>query len=76
VRVLSRHAPEHAVDLRDGSGLAAALDGVDVVVNAANAARRAGDARLPGVLGRGSGLQATISPSVFYDGFPPAAPEC
>jgi uncharacterized protein YbjT (DUF2867 family) len=28
VRVLSRHAPEHPVDLRDGSGLAAALDGV------------------------------------------------
>ena len=39
VRVLSRHAPEHAVDLRDGSGLAAALDGVDVVVNAANGKR-------------------------------------
>ena len=39
VRVLSRHAPEHAVDLRDGSGLAAALDGVDVVVNAANGDR-------------------------------------
>ena len=40
VRVLSRHAPEHAVDLRDGSGLAAALDGVDVVVNAANGKRK------------------------------------
>jgi uncharacterized protein YbjT (DUF2867 family) len=39
VRVLSRHAPEHAVDLRDGSGLTAALDGVDVVVNAANGNR-------------------------------------
>jgi uncharacterized protein YbjT (DUF2867 family) len=39
VRVLSRHAPEHAVDLRDGSGLAAALDGVDVVLNAANGQR-------------------------------------
>ena len=37
VRVLSRHAPEYAVDLRDGSGLAAALDGVDVVVNAPTA---------------------------------------
>ena len=49
VRVLSRHAPEHAVDLRDGSGLAAALDGVDVVVNAANGNRKVlvdGTARL------------------------------
>jgi uncharacterized protein YbjT (DUF2867 family) len=40
VRVLSRHAPQHAVDLRDGSGLAAALDSVDVVVNAANGNRK------------------------------------
>ena len=39
VRVLSRHTPEHAVDLRDGSGLAEALDSVDVVVNAANGKR-------------------------------------
>jgi uncharacterized protein YbjT (DUF2867 family) len=39
VRVLSRRAPEHAVDLRDGSGLAAALEGVDVVVDAANGNR-------------------------------------
>lgn len=39
VRVLSRHSPEHPVDLRDGSGLAAALDGVDVVVDAANGKR-------------------------------------
>jgi uncharacterized protein YbjT (DUF2867 family) len=39
VRVLSRHAPEHPVDLSDGSGLEAALDGVDVVVNAANGNR-------------------------------------
>jgi uncharacterized protein YbjT (DUF2867 family) len=49
VRVLSRHAPEHAVDLRDGSGLAEALDGVDVVVNAANGNRKVlvdGTARL------------------------------
>ena len=49
VRVLSRHAPEHPVDLRDGSGLAAALDGVDVVVNAANGKRNVlvdGTARL------------------------------
>ena len=40
VRVLSRHAPEHAVDLRTGRGLAAALDGVDVVVDAANGNRK------------------------------------
>jgi uncharacterized protein YbjT (DUF2867 family) len=49
VRVLSRHAPEHPVDLRDGSGLAAALDGVDVVVDAANGKREVlvdGTARL------------------------------
>jgi uncharacterized protein YbjT (DUF2867 family) len=49
VRVLSRHAPEHPVDLRDGSGLATALDGVDVVVNAANGNRNVlvdGTARL------------------------------
>jgi uncharacterized protein YbjT (DUF2867 family) len=39
VRVLSRHAPEHPVDLSDGSGLPAALDGVDAVVNAANGDR-------------------------------------
>jgi uncharacterized protein YbjT (DUF2867 family) len=39
VRSLSRHAPQYAVDLRDGRGLAAALAGVDVVVNAANGNR-------------------------------------
>jgi uncharacterized protein YbjT (DUF2867 family) len=36
VRVLSRSAPQHRVDLSTGEGLAAALDGVDVVVDAAN----------------------------------------
>ena len=49
VRVLSRRAPEHPVDLRDGSGLAAALKGVDVVVDAANGNRNVlvdGTARL------------------------------
>jgi uncharacterized protein YbjT (DUF2867 family) len=49
VRVLSRHAPEHPVELRDGSGLAAALDGVEVVVDAANGNRNVlvdGTARL------------------------------
>jgi len=51
VRILSRHAPEHPVDLRDGSGLAAALDGVEVVVDAANGKRSVlvdGTARLLG----------------------------
>jgi uncharacterized protein YbjT (DUF2867 family) len=36
VRVLSRSAPQHRVDLSTGEGLAAALDGVDAVVDAAN----------------------------------------
>lgn len=36
VRVLSRRAPEHRVDLRTGAGLDAALDGCEVVVDAAN----------------------------------------
>ena len=34
VRVLSRHAPEYQVDLTTGAGLAAALDGCQVVVDA------------------------------------------
>ncbi|MEA2291468.1 MAG: hypothetical protein QOF17_488 [Solirubrobacteraceae bacterium] len=36
VRALSRSAPRHRVDLRTGAGLAAALDGVEAVVDAAN----------------------------------------
>ncbi|RMI38909.1 SDR family oxidoreductase [Streptomyces triticirhizae] len=36
VRVLCRRSPEYPVDLRTGRGLADALDGVDVVVDAAN----------------------------------------
>ena len=36
VRVLSRHAPEYPVDLSTGAGLARALDGVEVVVDASN----------------------------------------
>ena len=39
VRVLARHAPEFPVDVRDGSGLAAALDGVEVVVDATQGGR-------------------------------------
>ncbi|MFE6838221.1 SDR family oxidoreductase [Streptomyces sp. NPDC057705] len=42
VRVLSRHAPEHPVDLRDGSGLDAAMAGAEVVVHCASDTRRAG----------------------------------
>jgi uncharacterized protein YbjT (DUF2867 family) len=39
VRVLSRHAPEYRVDLKDGSGLARALAGVAVVVDASQGGR-------------------------------------
>ncbi|WP_340699045.1 NAD-dependent epimerase/dehydratase family protein, partial [Cellulosimicrobium funkei] len=38
VRALTRHAREHPVDLTTGAGLAAALDGVDVVVAASTPA--------------------------------------
>ena len=41
VRVLSRGSPTFPVDLRTGAGLAAALDGCAVVVDAANAAKGA-----------------------------------
>lgn len=40
VRVLSRHAPEYQVDLATGSGLDDALDGVEVVLDAANGSRK------------------------------------
>ena len=39
VRVLSRHAPEYPVDLRTGAGLARALAGVRVVIDAAQGTR-------------------------------------
>jgi uncharacterized protein YbjT (DUF2867 family) len=39
VRVLTRHAPEYPVDLKDGSGLTRALDGVDVVIDASYGGR-------------------------------------
>ncbi|MFB7466998.1 SDR family oxidoreductase [Streptomyces sp. NPDC056224] len=42
VRVLSRHSPDHPVDLRDGSGLAAAMAGAEVVVHCASNTRGAG----------------------------------
>ncbi|MDA0180628.1 NAD(P)H-binding protein [Solirubrobacter phytolaccae] len=40
VRVLSRHAEAYPVDLSTGEGLARALDGVDVVVDAANGSKK------------------------------------
>jgi uncharacterized protein YbjT (DUF2867 family) len=46
VRVLSRHAPEYRVDLTTGAGLAAALDGCQVVVDASNGPPRAAAATL------------------------------
>ncbi|OKK15128.1 nucleoside-diphosphate sugar epimerase [Streptomyces sp. CB00455] len=39
VRVLSRHAPDHPVDLRDGKGLDAAMAGAEVVVHCASSPR-------------------------------------
>jgi uncharacterized protein YbjT (DUF2867 family) len=48
VRALSRRSPDHPVDLTTGEGLAAALAGVDVVIDAANAGptRKAAEAVL------------------------------
>jgi uncharacterized protein YbjT (DUF2867 family) len=40
VRVLSRHASAFPVDLTTGEGLARALDGIDVVVDAANGSKK------------------------------------
>ena len=49
VRVLSRSAPEYCVDLATGSGLADALAGCDVVVDASNnSSRRAADVLVAG----------------------------
>ncbi|MET9573205.1 SDR family oxidoreductase [Streptomyces virginiae] len=42
VRVLSRHAPDHPVDLQDGTGLEAALAGAEVIVHCASNTRGAG----------------------------------
>lgn len=43
VRVLSRHAKDHPVDLRDGSGLDAAMAGAQVVVHCASTPRGGDD---------------------------------
>lgn len=45
VRALSRRAPEFPVDLQSGAGLEAALEGCEVVVDAANAGPAEGPAR-------------------------------
>lgn len=42
VRVLSRHSADHPVDLRDGSGLDAAMAGAEVVVHCASSTRAQG----------------------------------
>ncbi|WKD35693.1 SDR family oxidoreductase [Streptomyces xanthophaeus] len=42
VRALSRHAPHYPVDLRDGSGLDAAMAGVEVIVHCASNTRAGG----------------------------------
>ncbi|MGW3626029.1 SDR family oxidoreductase [Streptomyces sp. NPDC000880] len=43
VRVLSRHAKPYAVDLRNGSGLDAAVEGVDAIVHCASTPRGGDD---------------------------------
>jgi uncharacterized protein YbjT (DUF2867 family) len=49
VRVLSRKSPDHPVDLTTGSGLEAAIEGCDVVVDASNnASRHAADTLVGG----------------------------
>ncbi|MFI7289792.1 SDR family oxidoreductase [Streptomyces anulatus] len=49
VRGLSRRSPSYAVDLRDGRGLDAAVEGADVIVHCATTPR-GGDDRAAGVL--------------------------
>ncbi|MFJ9527600.1 NAD(P)H-binding protein [Streptomyces sp. SID5594] len=49
VRGLSRRSPSYAVDLRDGKGLDAAVDGVDTIVHCASSPR-GGDDRAAGFL--------------------------
>lgn len=43
VRVLSRHSPPYAVDLRDGIGLDTAVEGVDAIVHCASTPRGGDD---------------------------------
>lgn len=49
IRVLSRHAKPYAVDLREGTGLDAAVEGVDAIVHCATSPR-GGDDRAAGQL--------------------------
>jgi uncharacterized protein YbjT (DUF2867 family) len=70
VRVLSRHAPEYRVDLTTGAGLAAALDGCQVVVDASSSSPRtaaavlvAGNRRLLDA-GRKAGVEHHVCVSI------------
>ena len=70
VRVLSRHAPEYQVDLTTGAGLAAALDGCQVVVDASSSPPRtaaavlvAGNRRLLDA-GREAGVEHHVCVSI------------
>ena len=55
VRVLSRSAPEHPIDLTTGDGLGPALKGCDVVVDASNNSSRRAAATAGGMVPAGSG---------------------
>ncbi|MFJ3924447.1 SDR family oxidoreductase [Streptomyces sp. NPDC090022] len=50
VRVLSRHAPDHPVDLMEGTGLDTAVAGADCVVHCATSPRGGADAKAAGHL--------------------------
>lgn len=66
VRVLSRRSATFPVDLRTGAGLAAALDGCAVVVDAANGARKTlvdGSRRLLAA-GRATGVEHHVCVSI------------
>ncbi|WKV75121.1 SDR family oxidoreductase [Streptomyces sp. PCS3-D2] len=67
VRVLSRHAPDHPVDLRDGSGLDAALSGAAVIVHCASNTRGAGkgDDKAAGNLIEASRRAGTVANIVY-----------
>ncbi|MGW5851147.1 SDR family oxidoreductase [Streptomyces sp. NPDC055254] len=63
-RVLSRHAPDHPVDLRDGRGLDAAMAGAEVVVHCASAPR-GGDEVAAGHLIRAARRAGTVTNVVY-----------
>ncbi|MCX5379514.1 SDR family oxidoreductase [Streptomyces sp. NBC_00091] len=64
VRVLSRHSPEFPVDLRDGSGLDAAMAGAEVVVHCASSPR-GGDEQAAGHLIRAARRSGTVAHVVY-----------